>query len=291
MDDARERVVARGRHHRRERLRSLRSARERQGIERPIQRRRRLHPDRPDPDRRGRYRPGEPAPAHLGQRRSRAGRHDRRPHLPARPDRRRPVAALHPRDRRPHPHRHTRRLVGPSSPATSSRCRWMPGPCRPDGCAPPWCRARRAFDAAIGSLPRRRRPPARRGMGLLGRGRDHRRGPGAHRRAARETLPGPRRRPQRTAAQARAQRCHDRRGAPAHRGQSFRRHGQHPALPPAPRRPLRRARRRLQRPETRVRRGRGGRGPRHRGPRRNRIRHTRRHPGDPRPTRAAPPPS
>ena len=39
------------------------------------------------------------------------GRLDRRPALPARPARRRPLAALHPRAGRRHPHRHARRLV------------------------------------------------------------------------------------------------------------------------------------------------------------------------------------
>ena len=63
------------------------------------------------------------ASAHVGERRARAGRHDRRAALPPRPARRRPLAALHPRARRRHPHGHAGRVVRRRAPETSSRSR------------------------------------------------------------------------------------------------------------------------------------------------------------------------
>ena len=66
----------------------------------------------PDAHRRGIRRPCRPARAHVGQRRTRAGRHERHAALPVRPARRRPLAAHDPRDGRRHPHRHARRFLG-----------------------------------------------------------------------------------------------------------------------------------------------------------------------------------
>ena len=57
--------------HRRQRLRPLRPARERQGLQRPVEGRRRLHADRSGAHRRPRRRPGGAAAAHLGERRAR----------------------------------------------------------------------------------------------------------------------------------------------------------------------------------------------------------------------------
>ena len=102
-------------------------------------------------------------------------------------------------------------------------------------------------------------------------------------RAARQAAGRAGRRAQRAAAQARAQQPHHRR-RPAHAsGGEARRHREDAPLRPGPRRPLRVARRRLQRAEARVRLGRRGRGHRHRGARRDRIGHARRHPRHPRP--------
>ncbi len=126
--------------HRRERLRPVRPARERQGLERAVQGRRRLHADRPG----AASTPATVDPAAL---RVRAwvngelapGRHDRRAALPARPARRRPLAALHARAGRRDPHRHPGRLLASSCPATSSRSRSTrptPGADAPGGSSP-----------------------------------------------------------------------------------------------------------------------------------------------------------
>ena len=77
---ARRRVEPRRVGHRRERLRPVRPARERQGLERPLEGRRRLHADRPGAaSTRATVDPAALRAAHLGERRARAGRHDRRP--------------------------------------------------------------------------------------------------------------------------------------------------------------------------------------------------------------------
>ena len=63
--------------HRLQRLRPLRPARERQGLQRALEGRRRFHTDRAGPGRRARHRSRRPAAADLGERHPRAGRHDR----------------------------------------------------------------------------------------------------------------------------------------------------------------------------------------------------------------------
>ena len=109
--------------------------------------------------------------AHLGQRRARAGRHDRGPALPARAARRRSVAALHARAGRRDPHRHAGRLVGRRARRRRRGRGRRPGradlrPARHDGRR----RATEPFDPDARLAPRRRRPAARRGVGLA-RGR------------------------------------------------------------------------------------------------------------------------
>ena len=86
----------------------------------------------------------------------------------------------------------------------------------------------------------------------------------------------------RAAAQARAEQRHDRRRAADAPRREARRHREDAALRARSRGPVRVARRRLQRAEARVRRGRRGRGHRDRGARRDRLRHARRHPRAPR---------
>ena len=61
--------------HRSQRFRALRPARQRQGLQRPLQGSRRLHPVGAQRDRRPNRRPRCAAPAHLGQRSTGAGRH------------------------------------------------------------------------------------------------------------------------------------------------------------------------------------------------------------------------
>ena len=100
-------------------------------------------------------RPVGAAAADLGQRRARAGRHDRGAHLPARAVRRRSVAALHARAGRRDPDRHAGRVIR----RRSRRCRRGRGrraaKARPrGGSSRRWSRATdAAFDAAVGSLP------------------------------------------------------------------------------------------------------------------------------------------
>ena len=98
--------------HGQQRPRRLRPPLRRQGLQPPVQGRRRLHPRGPGPDRRGRRGPRRTADPHLAQRRTGPGRHHRRPALPLRPARRRPVPAAHPREGRHHPHRHPGRRLG-----------------------------------------------------------------------------------------------------------------------------------------------------------------------------------
>ena len=268
-----------------ERPRALRPARERQGLQRPVQGRRRVHPRRARPPRRPRGRPGRPAAAHLGQRRAPPGRHDRRAPLPARPARRRPLPAPHARAGRRHPHRHPRRLLG-RRPRGRRRGRGRRagrargadlGPARHDR-HPGRARVRRRARVAA----RRRRRPARRGVGLARRRRpapDPASTPELREKLLRAPVAGA----QRAAAQARPRRRDDRRRpADAPRRQA-RRHRAHPAVRAGPRGPVRPPRRRLQRPEARVRHRRRGRGHRHRGARRGRVRHARRHPRPARP--------
>ena len=147
------------------------------------------------------------------------------------------------------------------------------------------------FDRALGSLPavddvQRAEAWGSREAAGLRRNRPHRRelrgeAPAG---AGRRRSVGP-------AAQARAEQRDDRRRAADAPRREARRHGQDPAVRAGPRGPVRPARRRLQRPEARVRHGRRGRGHRHRGARRDRVRHARRHPRAAGRTRAAPPAS
>ncbi len=106
-----------------ERLRALRPACRRPRVERALEGRRRLHAARPRRDPGRRARSCRASRAHLGQRRARAGGHDRHPAVPVRPARRRPLAAAHAGTRRRHPDRHPRGLVGRRSRATPSRSR------------------------------------------------------------------------------------------------------------------------------------------------------------------------
>ncbi len=116
-------------------------ARERQGLQRPLQGRRRLHAARSRPDRCPHRRPCGPPGARLGERRAPPGRHHRRAHLPARAARRRPLPALHPRTGRRDPHRNPRGLIG-HRPRRRRRDRggpprMPPAPPRPDASSPP----------------------------------------------------------------------------------------------------------------------------------------------------------
>ena len=152
--------------------------------------------------------PAGPARAHVGERRARAGGHERHPALPVRPAGRRPLAAHDARDRRRHPHRHARRLVG----RRARRRRRGRG--RRTGCrgraelgSPGHDRVTRApCRSATSARARGRRPPAHRGVGRR-RGRGARRDRAAdaararavraHRRAARAARLRRRRDPQR----------------------------------------------------------------------------------------------
>ena len=89
-----------------QRLRRLRPAARRRGIEPALQGRRRVHADRPGPDRRALDRSGRAAHPHLAQRRARSGGHHRGAAVPVRAPRRRPQPADHARARRRHPDRH-----------------------------------------------------------------------------------------------------------------------------------------------------------------------------------------
>ena len=105
------RLGSRGLDHGRERLRRLRPALRRPGLQRAVQGDRRLHPARPAADRRPRRGPGHGPPPHLGQRGPGPGRLAGAGHaVRLRRHRRRPVPAGHPGTRRRDPHRHAHRL-------------------------------------------------------------------------------------------------------------------------------------------------------------------------------------
>ena len=176
-----------------QRLRPVRPARERQGLQRPLEGRRRVHADRAGAARRARARPRRAAAAHLGQRRARAGRHHGGADLPPRPAGRRPLAALHARDRRCDPHRHSGGILG-RRPGRRRRGRGRRPRARPVD-RPPGHHG----DAGVGILrrvarlaPRRRRHPARRGLGLPrgGGSAERRRWAGRRRFRRRASYPG-----------------------------------------------------------------------------------------------------
>ena len=105
------RLGSRGVDHGRQRLRRLRLALRRPGLQRAVQGDRRLHPARPAADRRPRRGPGRGPPPHLGQRGPGPGRLAGAGHaVRLRRYRRRPVPAGHPGTRRRDPHRHPHRL-------------------------------------------------------------------------------------------------------------------------------------------------------------------------------------
>ena len=105
------RLGPRGLDHGRERLRRLRPALRRPGLQRAVQGDRRLHPARPAADRRPRRGPGHRPPPQLGQRGPGPGRLAGAGHaVRLRRHRRRPVPAGHPGTRRRDPHRHAHRL-------------------------------------------------------------------------------------------------------------------------------------------------------------------------------------
>ena len=242
--------------------------------------------------------PGRAAAAHLGQRRARAGRHDRRP------------ASSRSRSSSP-----TCPSTSPSSRATSSSP--APRPARRWSCRATSSRSRstrrRAGRSSSGRLvttvtqgdgtvrrgarlaARGRRHAARRGLGLA---RGRRPAAEAGRRGTPDAPTGTTRPVARAARQAR--------GVPvAGLSAQLRKRGlnnvtidgvrpMHPGTKlVGTARTLRFVpnredlfdvpRRRLQRPEARLRRRRRGRGHRHRGPRRDRLGHARRHPRPPRP--------
>ena len=110
------RLVARALGHRRQRRRRLRPAVRRPRLEPPLQGRRRVHPARAPAARRPPTSTRRPPAAHLGQRRTGAGRHHRRPAVPLRRAGRGPVPADHAGARGRHPHRHAGRAIGGRGP-------------------------------------------------------------------------------------------------------------------------------------------------------------------------------
>ncbi len=97
--------------HRQQRPRRLRPPLRGQGIQPPVQGRRRLHPRRPGPARRGQHRPGNGSGSAPGTTAAWSGRQHRGPALPVRPAHRGSVPTAHPRNGRHHSHRHSRRRL------------------------------------------------------------------------------------------------------------------------------------------------------------------------------------
>ena len=109
--------------HRRQRPRRLRPRARRQGLQPPLQGRRRVHPARPGPASRRAGRPGRAAAPHLGQRRARPGRHHRRPALPASPGSSPTSPSCSPSNRATSSSPAPRRALRGRARATSSRSR------------------------------------------------------------------------------------------------------------------------------------------------------------------------
>ena len=268
----RRRVVACALGDRGQRLRRLRPALRRQGLQRPFQGRRRVHPARPGAARRPARRPGAGHAADLGQRRARAGRGQRRrPAVLLRRHRRRHLPADHARAGRRDPHRHPDRLHG-GSPRRPGRGRGERGDARrrPAINRPAALADRRGRLRAqpAGRDAERRRRPAR---GRLRQPRRPRPGRSARRPAGR-AVQGRHRHARRPAPQARLQPRHPRPAADDPAEPEDGRVRPDAALCAVPRGPVRRVRHhrgrhRAERPEARRRAGQAGRDPGHRGAR------------------------